>query len=100
MRKEQIEKLVKAIDSCPQLQKAVDEFLEPGIDLRQLTGGTRIIFTDEQAQAAGFENRFFFQIRGAGSFENTAFYINESQVDAKLVTDEEGELCLVLTPKT
>jgi hypothetical protein len=56
------------------------------------------IFTEEQAEKAGFGSRSFMLVRGSGEFKSKGFYLSD-RINWELVTDSEGMMVLLPTKK-
>lgn len=74
-----------------------DKYFDMSALLLNAAEDNSIIFSDEQATAAGFESRNFIQVRLGGKFKNKALYLGY-RYNWELINDD-GDLILLPTKK-
>lgn len=95
------ERILDAASTCKEAKKVLKNLFpdifedEKYFDLSELP---KTIFSNEDAENAGFDNRYFFEVRHDGEYKFKAFYL-DNPYNWEIIIDSEGATCLIPTKK-
>ncbi|KKN12367.1 hypothetical protein LCGC14_1017070 [marine sediment metagenome] len=98
------EAILKMAKKCPEAKEALKAGFPKAFgekktfDLLKLKH-SGLIFTMEEALAAGFNDKYFLKVRSGGKYGGIAFYLEEGYLKWELKRDGHGSLCLTVEPK-